>query len=149
MRSEIWVMGFLHYKMPSRRRPNGLRRGIAATELALCLPVIVLLALGMIETTSMVFVKQALCVTAYEGAHAALQPNATTRDIQSACDRILTDRRINGATVTTIPRDISRLSEGQFFEIRVSAPSDSNNMIPGKFFLGKTLTASAVMMKEL
>ncbi len=79
--------------MRSRRNANLARRGVAAAEFAVCLPVMVLLVLGMVETCSMVFLKQSLAVAAYEGAHTAVKPGATSADVRAVCDNILRDRR--------------------------------------------------------
>lgn len=125
------------------------RKGIAAVECAICLPIIVLLVLAMIEACSMVFVKQSLTVAAYEGAHRAVSPNATAASVSATCQQILDDRRIGSASIEVIPNDLTSLEIGEFFEVRISAPAGANSIVPGRFFLGKTLTASAELMKEL
>jgi len=96
-----------------------------------------------------VFLKQSLTIAAYEGAHTALAPNATATDIRNTCNQILADRRVRDATITLVPADPAAVPEGEFMEVRISAPADSNNMVPGRFFGGRTMRASAVMMKEL
>ncbi len=54
-------------KPPSRTRlQQRRRRGVAATEFAVCLPIIVLLVLGTIEACSLIFLKQTLAIA--EGA---------------------------------------------------------------------------------
>lgn len=135
--------------MRARRPTHTPRRGVAATEFALCLPIMVLLVVGMIETCSMVFLKQSLAVAAYEGAHTAVRPGATTADVQSTCEGILRDRRIDGATVTVAPGEVSDIPAGDYMTIRIAAPSDQNNVLPLKFFRGTTIDASAVVMKEI
>jgi len=60
-----------------RRRSNyhlnrGSRRAVAASELAVCLPILVLLVLAMIESCTMIFLKQSLTVSAYEGIRKAI-----------------------------------------------------------------------------
>ena len=131
------------------RRSRPPRDGIAAVELAICLPVIVLLVLGLIETCTMTFLKQSLAVAAYEGAHTALKPDATAAEVRQTCQQILQDRRVKGASINISPSDLARLDEGEFFEVRISAPSDLHGVLPVRFFRGKTLTGSAEMMKEL
>lgn len=125
------------------------RRGVAAAEFAVCLPVIVLLVLAMIETCSMVFLKQSLTVAAYEGAHVALKPGATRAEVQATCDSILRDRRINAATVTISPGNIAATPEGDYMTVRVTAPSGRNSVLPLRFFRGATIDAAAVVMKEI
>ena len=135
---------------PLRARPaRAIRRGAAAVEFAICLPVMVLLVLSLIETCTMAFLKQSLTVAAYEGAHTALLPEATAADVRANCEQILQDRRVKSGTVEVTPRDLPRLPEGQYFEVRVSAPSDANGVLPARFFRGKILVGSAVMMKEI
>jgi Flp pilus assembly protein TadG len=131
----------------SRRRERR-RRGVAASELAVCLPVIVLLVLAMIEACTMIFLKQSLTVAAYEGARAALEPQAVATDVQDAANGVLADRRVQKASVTIRPTNFAALAPGEYIEVTVSAPTDPNSTIPGSFLRGRTLSATAVMMKE-
>ncbi|MEM6799664.1 MAG: TadE/TadG family type IV pilus assembly protein [Planctomycetota bacterium] len=136
-----------------RRQPSTAsrrnRRGVAATEFAVCLPVLVLLLLGMIETCSMVFLKQSLACAAYEGAHTALMPDATAADVRRVCEEILADRRVQGATIDVSPSNLNSMPDGDYLEVTITAPSDRNGVIPGRFFRGQTLSSTAVMMKEI
>lgn len=124
------------------------RRGVATVELALCLPIIVLLVVGAIEACSMIFLKQSLAIAAYEGARTALIPNATAIQVQAACQQILKDRKVVGATVTVKPLDIAALIPGEMIDVTVSAPCSINTVVPNEFYRGKTLTTSASMMVE-
>ncbi|QDS96826.1 TadE family protein [Adhaeretor mobilis] len=134
-------------RIRNSRNPNR-RRGVAASELAVCLPVIVLLVLAMIESCTMIFLKQSLTVAAYEGARTALSVNAVAADVEASANGILTDRRVQGGTVTINPRNFDTLAPGQFIEITVQAPASRNSVIPGSFFTGRTLEGRAEMMKE-
>jgi hypothetical protein len=125
------------------------RRGVAATEFAVCLPVLVLILLGVIETCSMIFLKQSLSVAAYEGGHVAVAPDGTPALVRSTCASILADRRVRGATVDIVPGNLSAVAAGDYFEVRVSAPTGPNAILPLSFFRGQTLRASATLMKEL
>lgn len=134
---------------PQNSKRMAPRRGVAAAEFAVCLPVMVLLLTGMIETCSMVFLKQSLAVAAYEGAHTAVKPNATTADVRATCQSILADRRINDADIQVTPAEILGLAPGEYMTIRITAPSNSNGVLPLRFFRGVTIDASAVVMKEI
>ena len=129
-----------------RQRERG---GVAASEFAVCLPVIVLLVLAMIESCTMIFLKQSVSVAAYEGVRTALVENAVAADVRRTSQQVLTDRRVRGATITINPNNFELLPVGEFIEVTVSAPADLNSVIPGNFFRGRTLTGTAIMMKEL
>lgn len=135
-----------------RRRtspPPGLdRRAVAATELAVCLPVLLLLVLGMIESCTMIFLKQSLTVAAYEGVREALEPAAVAADVNACCTRVLADRGVNSPTIVVSPANFETLATGEYITVTVSAPADANAVVPAGFFRGKTLSASATMMKE-
>jgi Flp pilus assembly protein TadG len=124
------------------------RRGVAAAELAVCLPVVVLLVLATIESCSALFLKQSLTASAYEGVRAAIKKGATTTSVQTACNQILTDRRVQASQVTLTPPSIASLKPGDFIDVTVSAPCNSNSPVPTTFFRGRTLTAKASMMIE-
>lgn len=131
------------------RRSLRKRLGVAAAELAVCLPVIVLMVVATIEACSMVFLKQSLTSTAYEGVRTALVKGATASDVMSTCNQILTDRRIQGAEVSVVPSDIPGLNPGQFVDVTITAPCDQNTVVPNGFYRGRTMSATASMMIEL
>lgn len=132
-----------------RRRPGrGKSRGVAAAELAVCLPVVVLLVIATIEACSALFLKQSLTVAAYEGVRTALEDGASSANVQTACDQILADRRIQGATVTISPANFAALGPGDFIDVTVRAPCDANSVVPTTFYRGRTLSATASMMNE-
>ena len=125
------------------------RRGVAAAELAVCLPVIVMLVIATIEACSALFLKQSLTTAAYEGVRTAIEENATTKNVQAACDQILADRKIQDAKVTIKPSNIAALTPGDFIDVSVSAPCASNSVVvPTTFYRGRTLSATASMMIE-
>ena len=125
------------------------RRGLAAAELAVCLPVIVLLVLATIEACSMVFLKQSLTVAAYEGVRTAIADGATADSVMATCEQILKDRHVEDAKITVTPTDIAALSPGQYVDVTITAPCDANSIIPDMFYRGRKLSAGASMMIEL
>src|SRR6188472_1863347 len=97
----INVMPHSMFKKPTQllspSRAANCRRGVAASELAVCLPIVVLLVLATIEACSMVFLKQSLTVASYEGVRTAIDKGATSAQVQTACQQVLNDRKIAGA----------------------------------------------------
>jgi hypothetical protein len=124
------------------------RAATATVELAVCLPMIVLVTFGGIEGASMIFTKQALVTSAYEGIKVAVHPNATEADVVAATEAVLSERLLHAATVQIEPSDFWDLDRGQPVTVIVSAPGDTNSVFPFGPFSGRTLSASATMVKE-
>lgn len=132
---------------PSTRR-RVRRTGVACAELAVCLPVLVLLVLLTIESTSMIFVDQSLTVAAYEGARVASAKTATNAMVHARCNSLLDGRQVNGYTVSLDPADVASVLPGDRIAVNVSAPFAGNSICPDWFFGSKVLQAEVTMVKE-
>jgi hypothetical protein len=78
----------------------------------------------------------------------ALVEGATVSNVQTACNQVLADRKIQGATVSVSPADIETLQPGDYVDVTVTAPCSENSVVPANFYRGRTLSASASMMIE-
>ena len=74
------------------------RKGVAIVELAICLPVIVVLVVGSIEACSMIFVKQSLHIAAYEAVRVAIRQGSSNTDVLDRGNQILNERNVKLAT---------------------------------------------------
>jgi hypothetical protein len=128
-----------------RQRP---KRGVATAELAVCLPIVVLLVVATIEACSAIFLKQSLSVSAYEGVRAALEENATLASVEDVCNRVLAERRVQSAQISVRPTNIASLEPGDFVDVTVTAPVTANSVVPARFYRGRTLSATVSMMIE-
>ena len=124
------------------------RRGAAVAELAVCLPLIVLLVIGTVEACTMIFLKQSLTIAAYEGGRTALVPGATNGDVTAECQQVVNDRGVQGGTIAVTPADITAAAPGTYLQIDVSAQCDTNSMLGNWFYAGKTLNGHVEVMKE-
>jgi Flp pilus assembly protein TadG len=124
------------------------RTGAAVVELAVCLPLVFLLAFASNEVADMLFLKQTLYTSAYEGARVAIHPGSSATDVTKRCQEILSARGVNGAAVAVEPANIESQPRGTAIAVTVTAPSGSNSKLPTWFFTGKSLRARPVMMKE-
>ncbi len=136
------------FKLTRKTRQED-RNGIAATEFAVCLPVLMLILMGVLETCSMIFLKQSLAVAAYEGAHTAVQAEATAADVIATCNSILADRGVNGANVVVTPNDLSSIDPGEYIRVEVNAPTAANRVAPVNVLGNQTLRSEAVFVKEI
>ena len=141
--------------MKSRRRKSrnvigrfANRKAAAAVELAVCLPVIVLLAIGSIESASMIFLRQTLVQSAYETAKEAVKRNVDQATAFVRGRQVLEAREVSGETITFDPPVTDGLDSGTRVTVTVTAPGDENSILPFGPFRGRTISVSAVMIKE-
>ena len=123
------------------------RPAAAVVELAVCLPVLVVLVLGAIESTSMTFLQNSLQIVAYESIRTAVRPNATPSDVQARANQVITERSINDASITVTPANVDALEPGTQITIVATATTGTNAVLPLQFF-GGSLSARVVMLKE-
>jgi Flp pilus assembly protein TadG len=134
--------------MRRNRRNAPARRGIAVVELALMLPVFVLIVFATIEACTMIFLQQSLKIAAHEGVRAAVVPGSTPTNANNRALSFLMQRNVNGATVTITPNNYTALPYGTVLQVQVSAPCNANCIFPPLFYAGQTVTGTSIMMKE-
>ena len=124
------------------------RKGAAVVEFAVCLPVVVLIVLGSIESASMLFLRQATIQSSYEGARVAVKRSGTNETARLAIEAVARGRRIEDLNIQFEPADVSAVDPGTPITVTVSAPGDANSFIPFGPFQGITVSGKAVMIKE-
>ena len=132
----------------SSRTRRSSDRGVAIVELAICLPIIVLILLATIEACVMLQLQQNVASTAYEGARIGIMPGMDASVIQLQCQMLLDDRNISNYTITTNPSDLSTTIEGDPVTVTVTADCVSNSVLGGVFFQGRTISESVVIRAE-
>ena len=133
-----------------RRRTNrsGNRFGAAAVEFAVCLPLIILIVAGSIEGASLLFLRQALIQSAYEGAKVAIRQDSTNSDVSSIAIAVADGRRLTNVSVRTTPSDVTSVPQGELIRVSVTAPVTNNSTLFGGVFSLDSVSADAVMVKE-
>jgi Flp pilus assembly protein TadG len=132
----------------STRRVRKRRRGAAAVEFAVVLPVFVILVFGMIEYGRMVMVQQVITNASREGARGAVLDGATTSSVQTAVTNYLTSAKVNGGSTAVSP-DPTTAASGDPITVTVSIPFSAVSWLPSPMYLGgKTLSASTTMRRE-
>lgn len=129
-------------------RKTRKRRAAATVELAVCLPVIVLLTLGSIESASMIFLRQALVQAAYESAKEAVRVNGSEATARERAVQVLGFRDIEDERVSFDPPNVDELEPGTPVTVTISAPGDSNSVIPFGPFRNRNISVTATMLKE-
>ena len=131
-----------------RCRRRGNRKGAAVVEMAVCLPIIVLLVFASIETCNMIFLRQALSASAYEGARVAVRPEATNEQVIARCQAVLNGRGLKDTTISINRKNVTKVQPGRPIEVTVSAKCDTNSTGPSWFFGGRTVVGQASFVKE-
>ena len=134
--------------LQSAKRFRGKRFGAAAVEFAVCLPLIILIVAGSIEGASLLFLRQALIQSSYEGAKLAIKQDSVSSEVNSVALAVTDGRRLEGVTVETTPSDIQSVPQGEFIRVRVTAPTNGNSLFFNGVFTLPTVSAEAVMVKE-
>lgn len=124
------------------------RKGIAVTELAICIPILLLLSVVLIEFGTLIFFKQSLAIAAYQGTHHGVKPAATDADVQGAASQVLEDRKISGGSISVSPGNILSIPAGELFTVTVSAPSGPNSLAVFGLFPSREISAQVTVMKE-
>jgi len=124
------------------------RRGVAAVEFAVCLPVLVLVVFASVEACTMIFLRESLTVAAYESGRVALEKEVAAADVIARGDALLTERSVSGGVVQVSPSDLTTVAAGETIQITVSAPCEANAVSPVWFYGGKSLTSTVTVIRE-
>lgn len=124
------------------------QRGTACVELAVCLPVIVLLVFASLEGANMLFLRQAVVQSAYETAKSVAKSNGVQATAQTLGQQVLSARGVVAPTITFTPAVVEGLPPGTPFTVSVSVPGDSRSITGIGPFNGLTIQAQATMLKE-
>ncbi len=137
-----------HKPHRTRHCLKATRFGVAAVELAVVLPVLLILIFGTIEICQRIFVRQSLVIAAYEGARLGARRNSTNAQVIARCNTILAQRRVAGAAVTVTPTNILEASTADEIQVSITAPWGANT--PTRFVLSNqgNVRVDAVMLRE-
>ncbi len=134
--------------MASHPKSYHSRRGTAVVELAVCLPVIVLLVFASLEGANMLFLRQAVVQSAYETAKSVAKTNGVQATAQTLGEQVLSSRGVPSPTVTFTPANVQTLLPGTPFTVTVAVPSSARSITGIGPFNGLTIRAQATMLKE-
>jgi Flp pilus assembly protein TadG len=148
-------------KTTMRSKRKNSRCGAAAVELAICLPVVMLVVLSAIEGASVIFLRQTLVQGAYESVKASVKIKGTEKEAISRGNAVLTARSIEQASYKfelvppkgskkTIPSPLTvdNAPRGTQITVRLTAPANQNSVLPFGPFKNQLMEVSATMLKE-
>jgi Flp pilus assembly protein TadG len=127
------------------------RKGTAAVELAVCLPVLIILAMGSMEATDLMFLRERLKTAAYEGARTVTAPTQTSAAGITAATSVMTQRGIVSGTASCNPSTVDQnTAAGTQVTFTVSAPFASNCYMKPYVIGGvvSNVTVSVTMIRQ-
>ena len=130
------------------------RRAAACVEMAVVLPIMLLITLGTLEICEGIFLLQKVEIAAHEGARAAIRKTGTEEDVESAVGIYLDARGIQYDDISNIVTSEPRpelANELEPIRVTVTLPTAGNFRMPTQiyqFWTGSTVTADVVMFKE-
>lgn len=123
------------------------RRGVAAVEFALTLPLLMILVVGSIEASNAIFLRQAMTIAAYETAQIASAYGGSEAEAKQRGQEILDSYGVDDATITVFPPITAMTAPGDKVEVTITAPSNANSLGPSWFFKDSTFERKFVMYR--
>jgi len=127
------------------------RRGTATVEMALITPVLMLLTLGTLDICSMIFLKEAATLAAYEGARSGIEKGKTNQDAIDSITTFLSERKIVHSPNSSIKISKPGFDQAETLQhvtVTVTLPIKGNLLIAPQLIRNLTLKASVSMRKE-
>jgi len=149
--------------LKSKQCKQSERRGVAAVEMALVLPVFLMLVFGIIEFGRAMMVFNMVTNAAREGARMAVLDGSTNAEVTSTITTFLQGAVGGGltsgditTTITVTPAAgnpnpanvLANTSAKDLIMVKVSVPFNKIALIPGKYLKGKQLAAQSAMRHE-
>lgn len=135
----------------SSQRRHVDRRGVAAVEVAVLLPVFLLLTIGSIEATNATYLKRDVTMAAYVAATDLEDHQGTVATATAKAQEVLAARSISTYTIkvtNTSGVEQSQVDKGQTFQVRVEAPFAGNTLNITKAFNTAKLSATVTMVRS-
>lgn len=134
-----------------KRRPKRhtcRKRGAATVEMAICLPLLITLVFGSIETANMIHVRQSCVTAAYEAGRERAKFAGTESAADTRAGEVLAGRGIEEYEIQFIDYNGDSLDRGDTFAVIVGVPSSERSIGPTWIYDGVTIEAGLVMVKE-
>jgi Flp pilus assembly protein TadG len=117
-------------------------------ELAVCLPVIVLVVFAALEGANMLFVRQAVVQAGYEAAKHASKREGTRAEAENLALQVLAARRINRPQITFVSGNPDTTRTGSDVIVDVSVNSNDRLFTGLGIFSNRRIEARTTMKKE-
>lgn len=142
-------------RIKNTRGRNCERRGAEVVELALVLPVLLLIVFSTLEICEQAFLLQKVKIAAHEGAVVAIGKGATVSDVEEAVQDYLDARGVvfgsdisSAVSVSPDPTNADTLTP---VSVTVTVPNNENSRVGANFYryiAGNNSAGKVTMFKE-
>ncbi len=132
-------------------RDKAKRSGVVTVEVALIVPILLLLMFGLIEYGWMFLKSQEITNAARRGARVAVRADATNSDVTAAIAQVMSDADLgdSGYQVTITPADISAAATGDVITVEITLPYGNVSLAGSPIVpTPEDIDATASMAKE-
>jgi Flp pilus assembly protein TadG len=129
------------------KKRHNKRHGAITVEVALCLPVLILLLFGCYELARTNMILHGTQSAAYEGARTGIIPGATPDKIENSVGFVLRTLGVNDFVVETIPAVIQ--PDTEFVEVNVRVSVANNLSLPRLFVEDPTFLGTCRLKREI
>lgn len=134
--------------LSARKKNNEKRRGAATVEAAVCLPLLIVLVFGSVESSNGIFLKQSLTIAAYEAAKIAAAPRGTIDTATTRCREVLAVRDVDNFEISFSPNNLTEdTPRGVKIQVTVTVDADAAALGPLWILEGKSLQKTVVMRR--
>ncbi len=127
---------------------NGRRRvGALAVEVAMCLPILMMVLFGCYEVARANMLVHATESAAYEGARIGIIPGATVEKVEASVTHFLQSVGIRDFKINVTPGKIERNTPQ--IEVEVIVPFDKNTVLPAFFLSDPKFTGKCSLSREI
>ena len=123
------------------------RTGTAAVELALCMPIMVVVVFGTIEACNSIFLKETATSAAYEASKICTGTGGTEYAARLRVDEILSSSEIVEGVLVFDPPLFESWERGKLITATVSIPTSNNLGGIKMFYDGHVLPGRVTMVK--
>lgn len=132
--------------MTQRNSQLKCRQAAVLVELALVIPIVLLLVAAFLELSRVAMLKHSADAAAYEGARIGIVPGASPAAAIQASKALLQSARIKDAEVVIAPKTIEEATA--YVTVRVSIPIAPNSWISPFFFKKNAITGAVSLVTE-
>ncbi len=131
-----------------RQSSDDIRHGVAVVEVAICLPVMLLVTLLFIEFTNLIFLQQSLKVASYEGIRVAAKQGTDLANVTDICSSVLDGREVVSYEVSVEPEDFTTVERGTLITVTIEANKADNQLFDLLLGTSSTMEVQSFGLKE-